>query len=302
MISIKDVCSTLGVTATTIRLYEKYLRSIPWHIEDNGYRGFYFENLLFLLDKRALTQYGIPIKEAFDVNDSESEKTLLATQKKILETNYARIGNLIESISEDCALLDRIPHLMGSYEIVEIPAFLYLDLEKNGEWTEKRELQLTWSNAIPFAHYTPHYHTSMLHGEKINPMEVSLDNTLEKHLSDMHIARLGWSISPRFSHLVETNSPFVRLVPKCKCLATVVTMDGISHPPSSETFKGMLPFDFATFKKIFGTMRNCLQAENATLTGDIFTRLIDSHYEEKRGHPEDECRQFFYAWTPLDCA
>lgn len=128
MITIKDVCTILGIAPSTIRLYEKCLPAVPWSVEDNGYRGFYFENILHLADCRTMVKYGMSLQEAFGVSlakSLEAKEGALDRQRDRLVEEVRHLNDLLLVIDEQRALMAKISTLIEGYEVVDMPAFFH---------------------------------------------------------------------------------------------------------------------------------------------------------------------------------
>lgn len=289
MISIKDACLLLGISPTTIRLYEKNLPLTPWVIGENGYRGFYFEHILNLFSGRTMIKYGLPVKEAFDISvakDFALKETALDKQRIELVSQREYLDLLIESLDAEKELLSKIPYLLHDYEIIDMPAFCYLSF-KNAFFSEETERLLTnWLKVVPLVKFTPHY--------RINALT-------NGHCRLEEVACGSFSIASRYAHLVDTNSSEVKAVPQKKCLATVITMKGISKPPMSDKLEGALPFDKEQFEKTRKIMGDYLAKENLSLTEDVYTQLLYSEFSGKfHAENPDVATHYFYAWTPIE--
>lgn len=289
MISIKDVCTMLGIAPSTIRLYEKYLPSVPWSIEENGYRAFYFENILHLMDCRALAKYGVSVQDAFDVSVAQSvgaKVEALDCQRECLAEEVRRLSDLLLALDEHRALVAKIPALLDGSEVVEVPSFFHFPFAGNRIFPDLHDLVANWAAAIPFVAFTPHY---------------SIADYLAGRCPLERTGYAGFTVPLRFSHLVETRSPHVQLVPAQRCLATVVATQGIARPTGSESFAGGWPRDEDIFARISRRLKELLAQEGYRLRGDIYTRLIHAEYPdvlpgEESGKP-GSC--YFYVWTPL---
>ena len=286
MITIKDACLLLGVTPTTIRLYEESMPFSPWPKGENGYRGFYFEHILHLIATREAIRYGIPVKHAFSatLEGPEAARSALLDRREALvgERDYA-VG-LVEQLDEETALLGKASALLDGYEIVDIPAFFHLSFDTIPKRKEDQRLIREWANLSPLVSFTPFYEMTAAKDDK----------------SSDPPARFGYSIPTRYAHLLETNNPMVKAVPRTRCLATMITMDGISKPQGSSSFQG-LPYDPLTFNKVIEAVTAKLAQAGSKLTGDIYTKLVysDLPQDSRDREPGAPSRCYFYTWTPL---
>lgn len=292
MISIKDICTVLNVTPTTIRLYEKYLPEVPWYVGENGYRGFYFENLTHLFNCRSVAKYGASLRESFDGSIGgcwEAEDDILAKQREVLARQARMTNDLIESLDETRLLMGKIPVLQGSFEEVSLPAFLHLDFGSHltDLSQDTRDIVSNWAQAIPFVHFTPYYQIERI-GDEAD--------------SEAMPARSGFSIALSYAHMVDTSHPFVLFRPASRALATIFSVNGVAHPPGSSSFAGGLPFDEPRYKMTRALFEEGLRERGLKLTGNIYTRLIYSAYPGKyrSDGKESNAIDYFYAWTPLN--
>ena len=289
MITIKDVCTILGIAPSTIRLYEKCLPAVPWSVEDNGYRGFYFENILHLADCRTMVKYGMSLQESFDVSlakSLEAKEGALDRQRDRLVEEVRHLNDLLLVIDEQRALMAKISTLIEGYEVVDMPAFFHFPFAGNRIYPGLHELVSNWAAAIPFVEFTPHYGIAEYLAGRC-----SLDRT----------GHAGFAVSLRFSHLVDTSAPSVQLVPAQRCVGAVVVTEGIARPDGVESFAGGLPRDEGMFARTTRRLKEALAREGYGLRGNIYTRLVHAEYPAvlPGEEPEREGVCYFYVWTPL---
>lgn len=287
MITIKDVCAILGIAPSTIRLYEKYLPSASWAVGENGYRGFYFENILHLMDCRVMVKYGVPLQDALQVSMSksvEAKKDVLDQQREHLSEELRRLSDLMLVLDEQRELVGKIPDLLVAFEMVDMDAFLHFPCVSRNILPGLRDLVSQWAAAIPFAAFTPYYNVSDYAAGRCSVRE---------------LARAGFTIPLRFAHRVPTDSESVTFVPAQRCLATVVSMTGVAQSEEAAEFTGGLPFDGDMFERTSAKLAAMLSSIGFELRGNIYTRLIHAEYPDA----DEACGSvpsfYFYVWTPL---
>lgn len=289
MVTIKEVCAILGIAPSTIRLYEKCLPAIPWAIEDNGYRGFLTENIMYLMDCRVMMKDGMPMQEAFDVSMAKSiaaKEEALERQRHRLTEEVRRLSDLMVAVDEQQALVAKISSLAGGYEVVEMPAFFHFVFFNDRILPGLHGLVSRWAAAIPFVSFATHYDiVDYLAGTC--PLEET--------------GHAGFMVPLRFSHMVDTSSSCVRLVPAQRCLATVVMVEGVPRIPGAEKLSGGLPRNEEVFSLVVHKLGTCLADEGYSLRGDIYMRLIHAEFPDElpveANGGKGAC--YFYVWTPL---
>lgn len=285
MITIRELCAVLGVGPTTIRLYEKYLPKDPWVRGENNYRGFYFENMLCLLSARMLGAYGITMKDSVEAivsGDPHVVEQELARRAVPLSVERRRFADLIESLESDRALFGRIPKLLDSYELIDIPSFFYLESAWTRASKEQKRLVDNWSREAPFVRFVPHYH---IEGSGRNPEPAP------------ELPRSGFSVPVRFADYVDLASSHVSFIPSFRAVASVVKVDGIYMEPPGDA-PGKLPFNEPLCAQMIERMRSCLSREGAELSGNIYTRLLYASFPSQKNG--SDAVQYYYVFTPFD--
>ena len=283
------MCTILGVAPSTIRLYEKYLPAIPWDIEDNGYRGFYTENIMHLMDCRAMVKEGMSVQEAFDVSLARSvpaKEEALDRQHDRLTEQMRRLTDLLTAVDEQRALVAKISVLLDGYEVVDMPAFFHFPFFSYRLIPGLHDLVSQWAGAIPFVSYATHYALADYLAGKC-PIEKTGGG--------------GFIVPLRFSHLVATGSPHVQLVPAQRCVAAVIAVQGVPRLAGSEKFSDGLPRNEEVFRRTVQRMGDCLAQEGCALRGNIYMRVIHAEYPAilpGEDRAEAGCC-YSYVWTPL---
>ncbi|OKP93218.1 MerR family transcriptional regulator [Paenibacillus sp. P3E] len=158
--SIGEFASILGVTADTLRLYEKHDIVHPMKDQHNNYRYFSDLDARNLLSSRWYRSMQIPLQDVAGlINDAPAEQVIqsIAAAQQQLEEEIRRSVMLLEKISEIHADLSRIGDSFYTCRIKEVPGMYRIQQTDKNQLLQKECLKQTvqaWMELLPFTFYT----------------------------------------------------------------------------------------------------------------------------------------------------
>ncbi|ASA24792.1 MerR family transcriptional regulator [Paenibacillus donghaensis] len=158
--SIGEFASILGVTADTLRLYEKHDIIRPVKTEHNNYRYFNDLDARNLLSSRWYRSMQIPLQSVTElINDAPSKQvvTSIDTAKLQLEAEIKRSTMLLEKISEIHDELKLISESFGTCRIRQMPGIYRIQQTDKNQLLQKDRLRRTvhsWMELLPFTFYS----------------------------------------------------------------------------------------------------------------------------------------------------
>ena len=126
---IGEIAKLFGITADTLRYYEKEGLIEPDVNEENGYRMYSLDHVFNMLDITFYRQIGMPVAEIRDLMTSSTRETtidVLDAGKKIVEEkirHYEKLGRRIDNYRK---LIDEAHEYLGKYEMRPMPKVMYL--------------------------------------------------------------------------------------------------------------------------------------------------------------------------------
>lgn len=251
---MKDICQFLGVSPTTIRMYERFLTERRYEIMGSGHRKFTGSSLTQLYDLRFMSRMGLSIKEAAEVCQVDSMETRVEAYVQGEQELALRIQCLQAALQEIVEVKKHISTLelgKASFSLNAIPGFFYLECERNGKLLsspDEVELMKKWTAQIPAVYY------------------VNRD-IMEDPSGREWSYRMGLAISEKYSFLVPVDHKAVVHVPAKTCIS------GIIIDENSESLSGS---DYRFSGKCLSNAMDYLRENNLKLAGQVFHRMIGS--------------------------
>lgn len=153
-IRMHELCNILGISPSSIRNYEKN-NAINIRREDNGYRYYFFNDVLQVLNLENLVHMGFSVKQAKEISlkaDYKNSVDMLNQQHKVIEDNIQLLK--IE--------LERLEHVQHLYQCLEKYEGKYIESEMNSYyWMEcqnqtkivndkRKDIISKWNKESPF--------------------------------------------------------------------------------------------------------------------------------------------------------
>lgn len=158
--SIGEFASILGVTADTLRLYEKHDIVRPMKDQHNNYRYFSDLDARNLLSSRWYRSMQIPLQDVAGlINDAPAEQVIqsIAGARQQLEEEIRRSVMLLDKINEIHAELERIGEALYACRIREVPGMYRIQQTDKNQLLQKECLKRTvqaWMELLPFTFYS----------------------------------------------------------------------------------------------------------------------------------------------------
>ncbi|AIQ61547.1 MerR family transcriptional regulator [Paenibacillus borealis] len=158
--SIGEFASILGVTADTLRLYEKHDIVRPVKDHHNNYRYFNDLDARNLLSSRWYRSMQIPLQDVAGlIRDAPSEQVMesIAAAGMQLEEEIRRSTLLLNKIQEIHAELGRISESFYTCKIRQVPGMYRIQQTDKNHLLQKDGLKRTvqaWMELLPFTFYS----------------------------------------------------------------------------------------------------------------------------------------------------
>ncbi|WP_139651477.1 helix-turn-helix domain-containing protein [Raoultibacter phocaeensis] len=251
---MKEICQFLGVSSTTIRNYERYLKERRYEVLDSGHRKFTGSSFTQLYDLRFMSKIGMSIQDAAAVCQDDSiaariQAYVQGEQEIRLQIQYLKAS--LREIEEVKKCLGALEPGQASYSFTNVPGFFYLECERDGKLLnrpDEMELMKEWTAKIPAVYYMNR-------------------DVMENSSGSEWSYRMGLAISEEHSFLVPVNHRAVLHIPAKTCITGIV-IDENSQSLSSSDYR------------FSGTcLRNALEylkQNNLELAGQVFHRMVGS--------------------------
>ncbi|WP_340026391.1 MerR family transcriptional regulator [Paenibacillus sp. FSL K6-1096] len=198
--SIGEFASILGVTADTLRLYEKHDIVRPMKDQHNNYRYFNDLDARNLLSSRWYRSMQIPLQDVAGlIQEAPSGRVVesIAAAGAQLEEEIRRSTLLLGKIREIHAELAQISGAFYTCSIKEVPAMYRIQQTQGNQLLQKESIRSTvqaWMELLPFTFYSfrmekagdacgagePDYSWGLaLLAEDQQKLEVGLDDNVE---------------------------------------------------------------------------------------------------------------------------
>lgn len=261
--TIGELAKILGVTAETIRYYERKNIIQPIHNEESGYRYYTAWDLHVLIRARCYLGFGLTIDETALLLKRENVDEIDDTLKKqedIIQNNIIYQMNLLKKIRLNRKLLNDTKN--NSFSIEMSPGIYRIDTQKcyhiNLSQQEQKELKEFCQN-VPFI-----FSTALFTKENI-----------ENNNTDFYF---GIGIEEEYATLFNIHeTKYVQYYPPQKCLYMCIS----SHSNQFLTYHALKPaFDY-------------MKKHNLQLDGDIITQIV------AYSKPKDEYINWHNIWIPI---
>ena len=163
--SMGEVAALLGVSAETIRFYEKNGLEKRHLTKANGYREFPLESLSELYYIRELRQMGATVKEAIELASGSTPDVLrsrLDSYATSLESRIAFDTVVLNAIKERKRDLEGMVEKADLYSVQESPAYFFVGCTRGGELAiegKATDLVQTWAQLSPPVRFVFHIDT-----------------------------------------------------------------------------------------------------------------------------------------------
>lgn len=262
--TIGELVKILGVTAETIRYYERKKIIQPIHNKESGYRYYTTWDLHVLIRARCYLGFGFSIDETADLLKKENINEIdeiFEKQEEVIQKNIIYQMNLLKKIRENRKLLNDTNH--KRFSIQESPGIYRIDTQKcyqiNLTKQEQKELKEFCQN-VPFI-----FSTALFKKEDI-----------ENNKNDDFYFGVG--IEEEYAGLFNIHqTQFIQYYPPQKCLYMCIS----SRSSQFLTYHALRPaFEY-------------MQQNNLQLNGDIITQIV------AYSKPYDEYINWHNIWIPI---
>ena len=261
--TIGELVKILGVTAETIRYYERKNIIQPIHNEESGYRYYTAWDLHVLIRARCYLGFGLTIEETADLLKKENAHQIdevLEKQEQVIEKNIIYQMNLLKKIRLNRKLLNDTKD--QHFSILKSPGIYRIDTQKcyNIDLTKQEQNELnTFCQNVPFIFLTAHF------------KKEDIDN----YNTDFYF---GVGIEEEYASLFDIQeTDYIQYYPPQNCLYMCIS----SHSGQFLTYHALNPaFEY-------------MKQNNLQLNGDIITQII------AYSKPQDEYINWHHIWIPI---
>lgn len=276
----KDICSLLGITPQTIRLYEKHSAEFHYETDDKGWRLFPFGSLAQMFALRGLTKYGMTVKGATSLvlgaSFSDLEKSY-ASCKDDYAVERRRLDLLESCIDDDLRYIEEARRLVDAFDVVESPSFWWVDYEEGNRSAEaiarRKWISEQWTAELPFIFFSP---------LGIGP-QFSLDSEwkIGFGLEEKYVEPLGIRDPERYGMSFSSR----------RCLATTLR---IQNPaPDYDILSKYV--NYYRYHAILPLLKHA-EKRGLKVVGSLMSRLIAVSVKDSDGIAFD----YYLAWLPIE--
>lgn len=263
--TIGELAKILGITAETIRYYERKNIIQPIHKEDSGYRYYTTWDLHMIIRARCYLGFGFTIEQTAEILKKENIEQIddvLKEQEEIIQKNIIYQMNLLKKLRNNRALIHDAKNNINQLSIKTSPGIYRIDTQKcyTISLTKQEQKELyEFCQKVPFI-----FSTALFTQENI-----------EKHNTDFYF---GVGIEEEFAKLLQVKeTEYVQYYPPRLCLYMCVS----SRSSQFLTYHVLKPaFDY-------------MKENNLKLDGDIITQIVSMC------KPEDEYFNWHNIWIPI---
>lgn len=164
------VADLLGISAESLKNYERAGIIKPIRDMDSGYRQYSYLDICALIRVKMYRQFGFSLKDTKTlINETGLDKTVeilesrkqgLASEMHVLSKTHQNLESLIDEIRE-------VPQQCGRVTIKSRPAFYRIEFSKNGmiySNTQVVSAVREWMEFSPFARFSSRYHGADVYG------------------------------------------------------------------------------------------------------------------------------------------
>lgn len=242
-IRMQELCNVLGITPTSIRNYEEN-DAIHVKRKENGYRYYYFNDVLQMLNLKTFINLGLSLKDA----KSLSYEANLDFNIKRLEQQSDIIQEKIKFLKHQEEKLERIKHLYkllkeidGDYIETNIEGFYWLECQNQYEFfsDNRKDIIAKWNKDSPF--FFPACRNK------------------QESLSKTQLADIGLLIFEKDANLFEQKDlKYCDYIPQRKCVITITKSN----------------YKLTDYYSVIKNPLKYLKNNNYDLNGDIISILI----------------------------
>lgn len=261
--TIGELAKILGITAETIRYYERKGIIAPIHDQETGYRYYTTWDLHMLIRARCYLGFGLSIEETAGILQSKSLEEiddLLEEQEQIIQKNIIYQMNLLKRLRTNRKLISRSENL--NFTLQKRPGIYRIDTQKcytiDLKKEEREELK-EFCQKIPFV-----FSTALFPKEHI-----------ENENKEFYY---GIGVEEEFAGVLDIKeSDYVHYYPEQLCLYMCVP----SRSSQILTYEVLQPaFDY-------------MEKNNLQLAGDVISQVVSMW------KPEEEYFNYHNIWIPI---
>ena len=264
--TIGEMARILGVTAETIRYYERKKIIRPLHNEESGYRYYTTWDLHMIIRARCYLGFGFTIEETADILQKENIGEIddvLSRQQEALEQKIMYQMNLLKKLRMNRTLIKDSKEQSHQLTLQMSPAMYRINTQVNYELILSKEEQREigrMCEKVPFV-----FSTALFHKEDIEAGSTDFD--------------FGIGIEEPFARLLNVQeSEKIRFHPSRLCLYMCV-------PSRSSQF-----LTYHVLQPAFDYMRE----HSLQLGGDVVTQIV------AMCRPEEEYFNWHNVWIPVE--
>ena len=276
-ITMKDIATLLGVSAQTIRNYEKFNAQARYDFSGGKYRELLFESVSQLVGFRSLTAMGAPAREVSEIlarGDLGSLAAYCADREQTAVQAARELELLASAAGDAAAYVELACGGAGAFEVVSSPPLYRLSCQEGDRLTrdaKSRELVREWGAALPVTFYAP-----AIAGPPF---------------PDDCIATIGFGIFEKFAHRVTVDADNVQFYPSRPCIGGIGVVRNAPtarRSPEASLAKGYYP--------VIAEGLEFARQRGLEVRGPIIARLIASDVHGGDGSVDD----YYYLWLPIE--
>lgn len=263
--TIGELAKILGITAETIRYYERKNIIQPKHNKESGYRYYTTWDLHMIIRARCYLKFGLSIEETAHIlqrNNIQEIDDLLSKQEDILQQQIIYQMNLLKKLRMNRELLKDACNSSHQLTLRMSPAMYRINTQTNYNLVvsrqEQQQIKLICEK-VPFI-----FSTALFHKNDIENQNTTFD--------------FGIGIEEQFADILQIKeNDYIHYYPSQLCLYMCVS----SRSRQFLTYHVMQPaFDY-------------MKEHNLSLNGDIITQIV------AMWKPEDEYFNWHNIWIPV---
>lgn len=153
-IRMHELCNILGISPSSIRNYEKN-NAINIRREDNGYRYYFFNDVLQVLNLENLVHLGFTVKQAKEMSlkaNYSNNLEMLEKQHSVIEENIKLLKIQLERLEHIQYLYQCLQDYEGKYIESEIDSYYWMECQDQTHIVndERKDIISKWNKDYPF--------------------------------------------------------------------------------------------------------------------------------------------------------
>ena len=263
--TIGELAKILGITAETIRYYERKKIITPIHDENSGYRYYTAWDLHMIIRARCYLGFGFTIEQVSNLlqkDNIEQIDDILASQEQVLQENIIYQMNVLKKLRINRMLINYSKNNDHNLTIRSRPGIYRIDTQKCYNLVlskEEQEELKQFCQKVPFIFSTALF-----------PKEHVINGNTDFYF--------GVGIEEQFALGLDIHeTEYIKYYPPCNCLY-------MSVPSRSSQF-----LTYQVLQPAFDYMKE----HNLQLAGDIITQIVSMC------KPEDEYFNWHNIWVPV---